>query len=191
MIGSISAPVAVSTITSDVSGLVTSRFFGYDNGYCVADSVEPGRGYWVKTDQEARLILQAGEEMRRTSTRLYRIVIRSGSDSPPPPPAEAATSAAAIPKEYGLEQSYPNPFNPTSTMKYALPTDSKVRLTISNILGQVVAVLADGVEQAGYREVNWNANSFASGIYFYRLEATSIREPSITFAQVRKMVLVR
>jgi hypothetical protein len=92
---------------------------------------------------------------------------------------------------YALDQNYPNPFNPSTVLKYRLPVDSRVRLTVTNLLGQVVATLVDRAERAGTRQVEWNAGSFASGIYFYRIDAVSIADPNVSFSQIRKMLLVR
>ncbi len=97
----------------------------------------------------------------------------------------------AVPSAFALEQNYPNPFNPTTTLRYALPTDSKVTLKVYNVLGQVVATLVNGVVGAGYQSARWNANTVASGIYFYRIDATSLRSTGNTFTQVKKMVLVK
>ncbi|HMD14909.1 MAG TPA: T9SS type A sorting domain-containing protein, partial [Bacteroidota bacterium] len=97
----------------------------------------------------------------------------------------------AVPSTFALEQNYPNPFNPTTTLKYALPTDSKVTLKVYNVLGQVVATLVNGVVGTGYQFAQWNANTVASGIYFYRIDATSLSSTSKTFTQVKKMVLVK
>ena len=96
-----------------------------------------------------------------------------------------------LPKAFSLDQNYPNPFNPTTILKYTLPTASKVTLTVYNLLGQVVATLVDEVVSAGYQSTEWSAWNVASGVYFYRLEATSISDPSKTFTQVKKMVLLR
>jgi hypothetical protein len=96
-----------------------------------------------------------------------------------------------IPKTYSLFQNYPNPFNPISSIKYALPSESRVLLTIYNMLGQRIATLVDGRQSAGFKSVNWNAGGVASGLYIYRIEATSVSDPSKTFVQVRKMALIR
>jgi hypothetical protein len=96
-----------------------------------------------------------------------------------------------VPKEFVLEQNYPNPFNPATTLRYQLPVDSRVQFTIYNVLGQVVSTLLNEVEPVGYKSVEWNATNFASGVYFYRLEATSVVDPGKTFTQVKKMVLIK
>ncbi|MFI5251969.1 MAG: FG-GAP-like repeat-containing protein [Bacteroidota bacterium] len=96
-----------------------------------------------------------------------------------------------LPTVFLLAQNYPNPFNPTTMFKYALPWQSQVRLILYNVLGQVVRTLADGPQQAGYQETEWNASNNASGIYFYRLDATSISDPTKHFSQTRKMLLIK
>lgn len=97
----------------------------------------------------------------------------------------------ALPEAYGLDQNYPNPFNPTTEIDYALPADSRVTLTVYNTLGEVVAVLADGVEGAGYRSAFFDAHALASGIYFVRLQATDVASPDKRFSQIRKMMLLK
>ncbi|TLY31378.1 MAG: T9SS type A sorting domain-containing protein, partial [Ignavibacteria bacterium] len=95
------------------------------------------------------------------------------------------------PAEFRLNQNFPNPFNPTTIIAYELPGESRVSLKIYNLLGQVVQALSDGIETAGYKTREWDASRFASGIYFYRLEAASTTEPGKTFIQVRRLLLVR
>jgi hypothetical protein len=86
---------------------------------------------------------------------------------------------SVVPQDYILAQNYPNPFNPTTDISFALPTASHVTLTIYNMLGQQVAVLADGTYGAGQHTVTWDASDQASGIYLYRLttgETTTARK---------------
>lgn len=96
-----------------------------------------------------------------------------------------------LPAAYTLNQNYPNPFNPATTMDYALPSESVVKLVVYNELGQIVGTLVDGVETAGYKEVQWNASAVSSGVYFYRLNAASVSDPVKTFSKVMRMVLIR
>jgi len=81
--------------------------------------------------------------------------------------------------------------NQITTIQYQLPENSKVSLKVFNTLGQVVVTLSDQVDDAGFKSVEWIASSVSSGIYFYRLEAVSISDPSKTFTQVKKMLLVK
>jgi hypothetical protein len=66
---------------------------------------------------------------------------------------------------------YPNPFNPSTTIRYSIPVQSAVKLTLFNVLGQQVAVLDAGEREAGYHEVRFEATGLASGVYLYRLQA--------------------
>jgi hypothetical protein len=95
-----------------------------------------------------------------------------------------------IPMVYSLAQNYPNPFNPSTTMQYGLPARSTVRLVIYNILGQVVKELLNTDQHAGFQSMVWNA-TVASGMYFYRIEAISIENPSNRFIQTNKMLLLK
>lgn len=100
----------------------------------------------------------------------------------------------AVPYRFELSQNYPNPFNPTTTIDFMLPSTSLVTLTVYNILGQEVRVLADRqMMDAGWQEVEFDGNSLSSGVYFYRLSAeyqdqngTLLKE-----SRVRKMLLMK
>jgi 6-phosphogluconolactonase (cycloisomerase 2 family) len=75
-----------------------------------------------------------------------------------------------MPSGYLLDQNYPNPFNPVTTIQFALPQTGKVRLAVFDILGREVAVLVDGVAQAGQHRVQFSATGLPSGSYVYRLD---------------------
>ncbi len=96
-----------------------------------------------------------------------------------------------LPTGYTLEQNYPNPFNPSTSIGYQLPTQSHVVLQVLDVLGREVARLVNERQEPGYKQADWNASGFASGIYFYRLEAIGVENPSKTFTQVRKMTLLK
>jgi len=92
------------------------------------------------------------------------------------------------PKEYRLEQNFPNPFNPTTTIQYQLPFDSRVTLKVYDILGKEVAVLTDEIQPAGFKEIKFNGSNFASGVYVYRLTASAGKE---NYTSVKKMMVVK
>ena len=89
-----------------------------------------------------------------------------------------------LPKEYALQQNYPNPFNPSTVINYQLPMTNDVKISIFNLSGQKVATLLSERKQAGYYQVEWNASGFASGLYYYRIEAGG-------FQDVKKMILIK
>ncbi len=100
-----------------------------------------------------------------------------------------------LPTAYKLYQNYPNPFNPATTIRYELPGPSRVTLTIFNILGQKVKTLISGMEDAGVHHVQWDGRNdqglgVATGVYFYRLEASAVSGAS-SFTQVKKMLVLR
>ena len=93
------------------------------------------------------------------------------------------------PEHFSLSQNHPNPFNPQTCIRYALPQDADVKLVIYNVLGQKVKTLVNEPQSAGYKTVWWDGNDergdqASSGIYFYRLEADK-------FSEVKKMMLVK
>lgn len=100
-----------------------------------------------------------------------------------------APKVQVLPKEFSLNQNFPNPFNPTTTISYALPANSYVKLVVYNILGQKVKTLVDEEQTAGYRQVVWNGQNdrgeaVGSGIYFYRIHAGD-------FTKTAKMSLLK
>jgi hypothetical protein len=94
-----------------------------------------------------------------------------------------------VPEAYVLSQNYPNPFNPETSIRYHLPEDVHVFLSIYNVMGQQVCQLVDWEQSAGGYVVTWNGQDdngrpVASGIYFYQFIAGEFRE-------VRKMLLLK
>ncbi len=89
----------------------------------------------------------------------------------PQPTADAVTTEAR--ESAGSEvavMAYPNPFNPSTTLRYELPAQAQVRLAVYDVLGRVVATLVDGPQQAGSYTVAFEASHLPSGTYVYRLE---------------------
>lgn len=309
LIGSISRPIPVAAIADSPAGNVTSSYWGYAQTYVAADTIQPGKGYWVKAVQNGRLALTASSSMPSVSSaaeigdflgRLSSIqftdargegqILYFGAAQgpvphegllalPPPPPSGlfsarfasdriaewtpaadpqrhdyrfALTSAtypvsvhwklapgssgiytlkdpangqrfavtlsdaegtelvedekvtallltavpASLPARFALQQNFPNPFNPSTAIRYQLPVESKVSLKVYDILGREVASLVDEVQSPGYKSVEWNSTAVgqepaASGIYYYRLRATPPGTPGNSFVRVMKMLLVK
>jgi hypothetical protein len=85
---------------------------------------------------------------------------------------------------FAVEQNYPNPFNPSTTIEFDLAKASDVRIEVYNITGQNIQTLFNNKLSAGRHQVEWDASGFASGVYYYRIEAGE-------FVDVKKMVLLR
>ncbi|MBU4487438.1 MAG: T9SS type A sorting domain-containing protein, partial [Candidatus Delongbacteria bacterium] len=81
----------------------------------------------------------------------------------------ASITENILPSEFNLYQNYPNPFNPVTQIKFDLTKTSKIKLSIYNINGQIVAELANGVKNAGYHVVDFDGSKLNSGVYYYTL----------------------
>lgn len=294
LIGAMTHPVSIGSISMSSPDLIQSQFYHYDGSYKVVNQLNPLRGYWVKAGAPGSLILHSsGGPLAKgaglvppelLSLNALHVSDASGNEQilyygaadgksysryelPPPPPEgsfdvryrsqrmvelsdarsvreipvqvssddypvtirwegargirailtigatpidlRAAGSAVitdgdtritlrlspssgvAVPKEFALLQNYPNPFNPSTRIEYALPREAQVRITVYNILGQQIDKLVEGVQQAGNQSVEWNAVGVSSGVYFYRIEASTHGEAKGSFVQVRKMMLLR
>ena len=88
------------------------------------------------------------------------------------------------PKQYSLSQNYPNPFNPTTKIDFTIKKTSRVELSVYNMLGEKVAVLANGKMSAGSYSATFDAANLPNGIYFYKLTADN-------FTSVKKMILLK
>ena len=157
--------------------MVTSQFFAYNNGYLPTTTIGSGEACWVKVNQDGSLTLTASG---RTAAGNIRIV--PTNELPPPPPG--GDREFRVPAQYGLSQNYPNPFNPSTVIRYSLSADSRVTLTVYDLLGREVARLVDGMQQAGFREARWDASTTPSGVYYYTIVAGG-------FSRTNKMILVR
>lgn len=89
-----------------------------------------------------------------------------------------------VPKVFALHNNYPNPFNPSSTIKFDIPKGAFVKLTIYNMLGQEVQTLVNSNYEAGFYSIVWDASNEPSGVYFYKVTAGN-------FTDIKKMVLLK
>jgi photosystem II stability/assembly factor-like uncharacterized protein len=95
-----------------------------------------------------------------------------------------SSNTSNIPEKYILSQNYPNPFNPVTNIKFGIPKNSFVTIKVYDILGKEIATLVNKNLTTGSYNVSWNAGSFNSGVYFYRIQAGS-------FTDAKKMILVK
>ncbi|MBS4036206.1 MAG: T9SS type A sorting domain-containing protein [Ignavibacterium sp.] len=87
-------------------------------------------------------------------------------------------------KDFILYQNYPNPFNPSTKISWQSPVGGWQTLKVFDVLGRDMATLVDEYKDAGYHEVEFNANSLASGVYYYRIQSGE-------YVETKKMVLIR
>ena len=85
---------------------------------------------------------------------------------------------------FNLFDAYPNPFNPTTTIQYSIPSDGIVKLIVFNTIGEEVKELVNEFKSAGNYEIDFSADDLTSGIYFYRMQAVS-------FVETKKMILLK
>ena len=150
--------------------------------------------------------IDAGEHMNWVLTSENgKDHILEGSGEVTVPSAErfVLTRKPVIPITFVLQQNYPNPFNPITTLRYDLPEDNLVTLTVYDMLGREITQLVNTTQKAGYRSVQWDAtDSFgklvSAGVYLYQIQARSGRQavdPSSGsghgFVQTKKMVLLK
>ncbi len=95
------------------------------------------------------------------------------------------------PKDFTLFQNYPNPFNPSTVISYQLPMSSEVKLVVFDLLGRELQTLVNTRQAAGRYNVQFNAASLSSGVYFYRLSVSSRGSLAGAFAETKKMILMK
>jgi hypothetical protein len=186
-------PVELMEFSADISGGTVSLFwrtasenanFGFDvqrrkSGETAFQTVGfvAGNGTTVTT-QDYRFE-ETGLSAGNYEYRLKQIDLNGDSHYSP-----VITVRIALPLRFELQQNYPNPFNSGTTITYQLSKAAEVELTVHSMTGQKVAIVSAKRESAGTHKYVWDASTFASGVYFYRLAAGE-------YVQVRKMILIK
>jgi hypothetical protein len=141
-------------------------------------------------DLSLSLVFRTKTEIENTFVEVTESEVRDGNFAVNGIALPAPVQIQTRPEAFALANNYPNPFNPATTIKYALPEASSVKLEIYNVVGQVVRTLVADHQNAGRYVVQWDAandsgHSLSSGIYFYRLQAGG------EFLEVKKMLLLK
>jgi len=136
------------------------------------------------------LVFRTKTEIEESYVEVTESEVRDGNYAVNQIALPAPVQIQTRPEAFALKDNYPNPFNPTTTIKYALPEAVDVKLEVFNVVGQVVRTLVDGHQNTGRYVVQWDASddsghSLSSGIYFYRLQAGD------EFLEVKKMLLLK
>jgi len=175
-------------------GLVT----GDTNGYVFVYSLANKEAYtWNRNNPKWRIITFPDLSIRSNLSSYRRILIddqhkvivwgkdrgifRSNISTHILPVTQDHTNLTS---QFALLQNYPNQFNPTTTIRYMIPTRAHVRLTIYNVLGQRVETLVNKEEVPGQYSVQFNALKLGSGVYLYRLRAGA-------FVETKKLVVIK
>ena len=94
------------------------------------------------------------------------------------------TQMKPIPESFSLDNAYPNPFNPVTTLEFGIPLDMEVSINVYNLQGRLIETLAQRYMEAGYHSVVWNADSHPSGIYFVNMRAYE-------YVNTQKLMLIK
>jgi len=133
-------------------------------------------GLW-RQDQEANLVRNNGEP--RPALEWLQAYVDTAET-----PVSVKDQFAGTPRTFRIYDNYPNPFNPTTQIKYEVPRASEVSIKVYDIAGRLVHTLVDGQKTPGIYTVPFDAQNLASGVYFYRLQTES-------FSQVKRMILIK
>ncbi|MBI1805699.1 MAG: T9SS type A sorting domain-containing protein, partial [Ignavibacteria bacterium] len=190
------------------SGAVSYKLYRYSCPWSEGDCngaglvIYSGSGLAV-TDNEVTVFHKTGQQLTSSTTYFYyvkavdnfdqlssasnKVNVNSGTGGDPTKQAfnpTLETEPLPTPTETRLIGTLPNPFNPTTIIKYTLAEDAKVSIKVYDLLGREVATLVDEVKSAGYKSVEFDASKLPSGIYFYHMQAG-------VYTSVKKMVLMK
>ena len=159
-----------------VPGFGTYTFCGHGGSFY---GVKTGMDYTLETDKHVGvIILTNGESQDGVITIWDALYVYSNTISTDVEDTEQS------PSEFSLSQNFPNPFNPATTINYQIPELSFVTLKVYDVLGNEIITLVNEEKTAGSYDLEFNAASLSSGVYFYRLQAGS-------FVETKKMVLMK
>jgi hypothetical protein len=194
LVGSLTSPLSVNSVASVPGGILVSHFFGYRGRYIQADTIQAGSAYWVRASQAGALILASSAP---SSRQAFAAAGLSNEIPPSPPGAEVAAAEAGepIPAASALRQVYPNPFNPSTTISYAVGSTegsaTMVTLRVYDVLGREVTRLVNESQQPGWHSVRFDASiagGLPSGVYFVKLDIGGGNgQPGIS--EVRRILL--
>ncbi|MBI4546649.1 MAG: T9SS type A sorting domain-containing protein [Ignavibacteriae bacterium] len=157
------------------------RWYALDMGFSISSAKSAAGQMFIGTMQQATTCVESGF---LADTLLHSPVVAVGE-------------VEGIPTVYALSQNFPNPFNPSTTIRYELPQRSRVEIHLYNIIGQRIATLVNEEHDPGRYTLIWNGQNnlglqVASGVYFYRLVARDASSSAkSTFVETKKLILLR
>jgi len=127
----------------------------------------------------------------RTGAEFDQLYFDTSSSSPLTKELAATTlPPPGMPSAFQLYQNYPNPFNPATRIRFEVPNESRVDLIVYDVLGREVTRLLSDVQDQGIHEVLFDAANLASGVYYYRLTATSLKSGD-TYVETKKLLIAK
>nr|HMT13009.1 T9SS type A sorting domain-containing protein [Ignavibacteria bacterium] len=180
-----------------VLGSASLRFNWIDSSsnedkFMIERSTNGGTNWVIRDSVAAGVVQYTDNGLTQNTQYCYRVFAKNcmGASAPTTQVCGTTTfvgvsqTGAEIPKVFNLYQNYPNPFNPVTNIKFDIPRESFVKITIYDALGRIVRDIVNQNMQPGSYSIDWNASSNASGIYFYRIQAGD-------YVNEMKMVLVK
>ena len=153
--------------------------------------------YEWHTNEVGLLLLVASHdnETNENFTNAGLVVRMLSIDNIAPVEYDPDSPSNSVPTKFALGQNFPNPFNPTTSIRYALPKNARVELMVFGILGQTIAVLESSIKTTGEHDAVWDGKDMhgrdvPGGIYFYQMKATPL-DGSRTIVQTKKMIITK
>ncbi|HLE33331.1 MAG TPA: T9SS type A sorting domain-containing protein [Bacteroidota bacterium] len=173
--GGSSSMLKFGWMSSDESAAMVSDRPNSINFFRMTDTTEIGKGYYT-----TQFLTEPHTAARESIDSFGPIALGRFKGTA----TGIEQDASLIPDEFLLQQNFPNPFNPSTTIRYDIPQASHVSIRIYDALGRMVSDLVDSDHQPGFHSVEWNADKFTSGVYYYRIVAGE-------FVSVKKLLLVK
>ena len=193
----LSVPKSPAGPSVTVLGSASLRFNWIDSSsnedkFMIERSTNGGTNWVIRDSVAAGVVQYTDNGLTQNTQYCYRVFAKNcmGASAPTTQVCGTTTfvgvsqTGAEIPKVFNLYQNYPNPFNPVTNIKFDIPRESFVKITIYDALGRIVRDIVNQNMQPGSYSIDWNASSNASGIYFYRIQAGD-------YVNEMKMVLVK
>ncbi|MBN2102998.1 T9SS type A sorting domain-containing protein, partial [bacterium] len=155
------------------TGIITEWSWDFGDGH-VSSEQNPQHTYEIANTFTVSLTI-TGPGGSDTETREAYITVTH--------PSDVQKSDSAIPTRFALDQNFPNPFNPSTRIRYHVKNPCRVRLMVYNVNGQIVQTLVDSYQQAGIYETLFHFDHLPSGIYFYKIHMDD-------YNSIKKMVKV-
>lgn len=179
------------------SGLNATASFYYDTSE-LNNLTEANLGLFKSTDNGVKWS-SVGGTLNTTNNYITASAIASFSKwslfstaNPPTSVEEEGAGVIDIPKAYALSQNFPNPFNPTTSISFDIPKQSDVLIKIFDVIGREVTTIVNENLAAGRYTKTWNASSFPSGVYFYKIDARQIGNgQGSMFTTTKKLLLIK